>query len=117
MRSGKVTLRDEDGNELVQPYAHGPVTAVFDRPGWGRHRRYLAVGKVPANHPPFTLDGTINDPMSATYTPTNDDTSFFLMVTATYMDAKNNPNDDPVDTTARTAAVRQRRMRCWRWRT
>ena len=31
--------------------------------------------------------------MSATYTPTNADTSFFLRVTATYMDAKNDAID------------------------
>ena len=41
--------------------------------------------------------------MSATYTPTNADTSFFLKVTATYMDAKNDATDmEPrmVDATA-----------------
>ena len=52
-------------------------------------------------NPPFTADAAITDPMSATYTPTNADTSFFLRVTATYMDAKN----DADDTTARTAEV------------
>ena len=29
---GKITLRDEDGNEVVQPYAHGPITADLTDP-------------------------------------------------------------------------------------
>ena len=33
--------------ELGQPRAQGPITAEVDGPGWGRHRRHLAVGKVP----------------------------------------------------------------------
>ena len=49
---GKITLRDEDGNELVQPYAHGPITADLTDPDGGRHRRHLAVGKVPEDDPP-----------------------------------------------------------------
>ena len=32
---GKITLRDEDGNELVQPYAHGPITADLTDPDGG----------------------------------------------------------------------------------
>ena len=50
---GKITLRDEDGNELVSapcPWTHN---RRFDRPGWGRHRRHLGVGKVPADDPPY----------------------------------------------------------------
>ena len=39
---------------------------------------------------------------SATYTPTNDDTSYFLHVMATYMDAK---NDATTDTTPRMAVA------------
>ena len=47
--AGKITLRDEDGNELVQPHAHGTHNRRIDRPGWRRHRRrrHLGVGKVP----------------------------------------------------------------------
>ena len=52
-------------------------------------------------NPPFTDDDDITDPMSDTYTPTNADTSFFLRVTATYMDAKN----DAEDTDDRTAVA------------
>ena len=54
--------------------------------------------------PPTPEDNLADIPgaTSATYTPTNDDTSFFLKVTATYMDAK---NDDTTDTDTRMADV------------
>ena len=45
---GKITLLDEDGNELVQPRAQGAHNRQLDRPGWGSQRRYLGVGKVPS---------------------------------------------------------------------
>ena len=32
---GKITLLDEDGNELVQPRAHGPITADLTDPDGG----------------------------------------------------------------------------------
>ena len=32
---GKITLRDEDGNELVQPHAQGPITADLTDPDGG----------------------------------------------------------------------------------
>ena len=32
---GKITLRDEDGNELDQPHAQGPITAVVTDPDGG----------------------------------------------------------------------------------
>ena len=32
---GKITLRDEDGNELTQPYAHGAITADLTDPDGG----------------------------------------------------------------------------------
>ena len=32
---GKITLRDEDGNELVQPHADGPITADLTDPDGG----------------------------------------------------------------------------------
>ena len=90
---GKITLRDEDGNELVQPHAQGPITADLTDPDggvtgvtWQWERSQL--------NPPFTHDAIdFTDPMSATYTPTNDDRSYFLKVTATYMDAKNDAED------------------------
>ena len=99
--AGKITLLDEDGNELVQPRAQGPITASLTDPdggvtvvNWLWQRSQLDT--------PFISDASITDPMSASYTPTNVDTSFFLKVTATYMDAK---NDDTIDTNARTAEV------------
>ena len=99
--AGKVTLLDEDGVELVQPRAQGPITAELTDPDGGVTGVTWMWERSQLN-PPFTPNTDITDPMSATYTPTNDDTSFFLKVTATYMDAK---NEDPGDTEARTAVV------------
>ena len=83
---GKITLRDEDGKELVQPYAHGPITADLTDPDgdvsvsswqWVRSE----------DDPPQSPDPSdIADATSATYTPTNDDTSYFVRVTAMYTD-------------------------------
>ena len=94
--TGKITLRDEDGNELVQPYAHGRITADLTDPDGGVTGVTWAWTRSLLN-PPFNADGNISDPMSATYTPTNVDTSFFLRVTATYMDAKNEATVDETD--------------------
>ena len=91
--AGKITLRDEDGNELVQPYAHGRITADLTDPDGGVTGVTWAWTRSELNSPftasPFTdaNDVEIDNPTSATYTPTNVDTSFFLMVTAIYMDA------------------------------
>ena len=97
---GKITLRDEDGNELDQPHALGPITADLTDPDGGVTDVAWTWERSQIN-PPFAADAGFTDPMSATYTPTNADTSFFLRVTATYMDAKN--DDD--DTEARTAVA------------
>ena len=35
MRHGKITLLDEEGNELVQPRAHGTITASLTDPDGG----------------------------------------------------------------------------------
>ena len=82
---GKITLRDEDGDELVQPYAHGAITADLTDPDdpdgdvtgitwqWGRSQFNPPVSPDPLDIPNAT---------SATYTPTNADTSYFLEVTA-----------------------------------
>ena len=102
--SGKITLRDKDGNELVQPHALGPITADLTDPDGGVTGVTWEWDRSQLN-PPFTDDDDITDPMSATYTPTNADTSFFLRVTATYMDAKNDATTDPPDTEARTAVA------------
>ena len=83
---GKITLRDEDGNELVQPYAHGPITADLTDPDgdvsvsswqWARSK-----DDPPQSGDPSDIAGAT----SATYTPTNDDTSYFVSVTAMYTD-------------------------------
>ena len=99
--TGKITLRDGEGNELVQPHALGPITADLTDPDggvtgvtWNWERSQ--VNPPTGIHALTDIDGAA----SATYTPTNDDTSFFLKVTATYVDAK---NEDPGDTDARMA--------------
>ena len=90
--AGKITLLDEDGNELVQPRAQGPITAELTDPDGGVTGVVWKWERSQLN-PPFIGDDDITDPMSDTYTPTNDDTSFFLRVTAAYMDAKNDADD------------------------
>ena len=106
---GKITLRDEDGKELVQPYAHGPITADLTDPDgdvsvsswqWARSE----------DDPPQSPDPSdIADATSATYTPTNDDTSYFVSVTAMYTDGAEDITAGP-----RTAVVTAACMRCWR---
>ena len=102
--AGKITLRDEDGNELVQPHALGPITAELTDPDggvtgvtWQWERSQV---NPPTRDEPLMDIAAEDGGTSATYTPTNVDTSFFLKVTATYMDAK---NEDPGDTEARMA--------------
>ncbi len=102
---GKITLRDEDGNELTQPYAHGAITADLTDPDggvtgviwkWERSEDDPPTGGDPtAIVPPATSDA---------YTPTNNDTGYFLSVMATYMDAKNDTNDAIARTAEMTAA-------------
>ena len=98
---GKITLRDGNGDELDQPYAHGPITADLTDPDGGVTGVTWMWARSELN-PPFTADTDTDftDPMIDTYTPTNEDTSFFLRVTATYMDAKNEEPDDTADRTA-----------------
>ena len=82
---GKITLRDKDGKELVQPHALGPITAELTDPDgdvsvsswqWTRSE----------NDPPLDDRTAIDGATSATYTPTKDDTSYFVSVTAMYTD-------------------------------
>ena len=94
--AGKITLRDKDGNELVQPYALGPITADLTDPDGGVTGVTWVWERSEVNPPTGAAPLTaITSATSATYTPTNADTSFFLKVTATYMDAKNDATDDP----------------------
>ena len=85
--AGKITLLDEDGNELVQPRAQGPITAKLTDPDggvtvttwvWARSENDPPTGSDPIDIAPAAT--------SDTYTPTNADTSYFLSVTATYTD-------------------------------
>ncbi len=99
---GKITLRDEDGKELVQPHALGPITAELTDPDGGVTGETWVWTKSQLN-PPVGIPDII-DETSATYTPTNNDTSFFLHVTATYMDAKNDETDNTDRTAKATAA-------------
>ena len=100
---GKITLLDEDGNELVQPRSQGAITAELTDPDggvtgvawvWSRAQVDPPTGQNPRN--------PIAGATSATYTPSNDDKSYFLHVMATYMDAK---NEEPGDTDDREADV------------
>ena len=85
--AGKITLLDEDGNELVQPRAHGPITAELTDPDGGVTRLTWQWAKADDDPlPAGTTAGEIGAADSATYTPTNDDTGSFLHVTATYAD-------------------------------
>ena len=101
---GKITLRDEDGNELVQPYAQGPITADLTDPDGGVTDVMWVWSRAQIDPPGSGDDARnpIDGATSATYTPTNADTSYFLHVMATYMDAK---NEEPGDTDDRTAEV------------
>ena len=83
---GKITLFDEDGVELVQPRAHGPITAQLSDPDgsvtgviwqWARSQLDPPVAPDPMD---------ITDATSRIYMPVNDDTSYFLTVTAMYTD-------------------------------
>ena len=92
--AGKITLRDEDGKELVQPHAGGPITAHLTDPDGGVTDVVWVWSRAQVD-PPTGADARnpIADATSATYTPANDDTSYFLHVMATYMDAKNDATD------------------------
>ena len=104
---GKITLRDKDRNELVQPHAGGPITADLTDPDGGvtgvEWRWERSQVNPPTGNDPLTDIAAEDGGTSATYTPTNGDTSYFLKVTATYMDAKNDETTEPPDTDARTA--------------
>ena len=105
--AGKITLRDKEGDELTQPYAHGAITADLTDPDGGVTGVTWVWSRAQVDPPGTGGDARnpIADTDSKTYTPTNDDTSYFLHVMATYMDAKNDATTDPPDTTARTAVV------------
>ena len=92
---GKITLRDEDGSELTQPYAHGAITAYLTDPDGGVADVVWVWNRAQIDPPGTGTDAreSIAGASSATYTPTNEDTSFFLHVMATYMDAKNDEDD------------------------
>ena len=105
---GKITLRDEDGKELLQPHALGPITADLTDPDGGVTGETWLWERSQVDPPTDANPLTpITGATSATYTPTNADTSFFLKVTATYMDAKNDATDDPrmADATAAYAVL------------
>ena len=110
--AGKITLFDENGDELDQPHALGPITAVLTDPDGGVTGLTWQWERSQVNPPTDVGDNALADiegATSATYEPTKSDTSYFLKVTATYMDAKNDvPTDPPTqdaDTADRTAEV------------
>ena len=104
---GKITLRDKDGNELVQPHAHGPITADLTDPDGGVTGVTWVWSRAQVDPPTTGADARNpigDDATSATYTPANVDTSYFLHVMATYMDAKNDATDTERRTSEATAA-------------
>ena len=102
---GKITLRDKDGNELVQPHADGPITAELTDPDGGVTDVVWVWSRAQVDPPGDDERSPIPDAASATYTPTNDDKSYFLHVMATYMDAKNDAEDDAAERTAEVTAL------------
>ena len=91
--AGKITLRDANDDELVQPYAHGAITADLTDPDGGVTGVTWKWTKSPTSPNANWPSDVIGE--AATYTPRNYDTSDFLRVTAAYMDAKNTATDDP----------------------
>ena len=89
---GKVTLFDEDGVELVQPRAEGPITARLTDPDGGITSLTWVWTRSESSPndswPDISIHGT------ATYTPTNTDKGWFLRATATYRDAISAADDD-----------------------
>ena len=94
--TGKITLLDKDGNELVQPHAHGLITAELTDPDGGVTDETWVWARS-QNDPPTHGDPTAIVPAatSDTYTPTNDDTGYFLSVTATYTDGAEDITEGP----------------------
>ena len=84
---GKITMLDEDGNLLVQPWALGPITASLTDPDGGV-TGVTWEWRRSQNDPPTVGEPTVIVPAatSDTYTPTNADTGFFLSVEAMYTD-------------------------------
>ena len=93
--AGKITLLDEDDNELVQPRSLGPITAKLSDPDGGVTRLIWKWEMSEVNPPTAENDlMPITGATGATYTPINDDRSLFLKVTATYVDATSDGTDD-----------------------
>ena len=97
---GKITLLDEDGDELVQPRAQGPITAKLTDPDGDVTSVTWQWVKSQLNPPVSPDPRDIATAMSDTYTPTNDDTSYFLRVTAMYTDGA-----EEITAGSRTAVV------------
>ena len=82
---GKVTLLDEDGNELVQPYANGAMTADLTDPDGGVSIVSWVWTKSETS--PNLIWPADPIGMEDSYTPTNVDTGDYLRATVTYTDA------------------------------
>ena len=65
---GKITLRDADGNELTQPYAHGAITADLTDPDGGVTGDNWQWSRAQFD-PPVGVREEIAGATSATYTP------------------------------------------------
>ena len=82
---GKITLLDENGDEVLQPRAKGPITAELSDPD-GSVTDVTWEWTRSDNQSQCQLARQISIGATDTYTPTNDDTGWFLRVTATYAD-------------------------------
>ncbi len=88
---GEVTLLDANGDDLVQPHAHGEITADLSDPDGGVRGLTWEWEKSETEGGNFsaiteTVDGESVAITTATYTPTNADRGFYLRATATYRD-------------------------------
>ena len=83
---GEITLVDDSGNEVEQPYAHSRITAVLTDPDGGVNVTGWQWAMSDVN--PAQADDLTNIEMatSANYRPLNADEGKFLQVTATYTD-------------------------------
>ena len=82
---GKITLLDENGDEVLQPRAKGAITAVLSDPD-GSVRDVTWQWATSDNNPIVGTATDIDGETSASHTPDNADTGKFLQVTARYHD-------------------------------
>ena len=83
---GEITLVDDSGNEVEQPYAHSRITAVLTDPDGGVNVTGWQWAMSDVNPADANELSDIEMATSASYRPINADEGKFLQVTATYTD-------------------------------